>query len=170
MHAASNAGATTRQRAVFVDYDGTYADHGVVPDGHVLAVRAARAAGHRVFLCTGRPRSMILTSVLAELDGFVAGAGGYVDVGGKLLADHRFPGFLQSRPRRGRGVPAPTELSAAGEKALAEAAAQVRALDTKTRQHLGEDYNVLMQILDVLESLPDEPTTGRPRSLSQKDL
>jgi DNA-binding MarR family transcriptional regulator len=89
---------------------------------------------------------------------------------GAIIDQLETAGFLQSRPRRGRGVPAPTELSAAGEKALAEAAAQVRALDTKTRQHLGEDYNVLMQILDVWESLPDEPTTGRPRSLSQKDL
>jgi len=89
---------------------------------------------------------------------------------GAIIDQLETAGFLQSRPRRGRGVPAPTELSAAGEKALAEAAAQVRALDTKTRQHLGEDYNVLIQILDVLESLPDEPTTGRPRSLSHQDL
>jgi len=91
VQAASNTGPTRRRRAVFLDYDGTYADHGVVPDGHVLAVRAARAAGHLVFLCTGRPRSMILSSVLDELDGFVAAAGGYVEMGGKLLADHRFP-------------------------------------------------------------------------------
>jgi len=97
VQAASNTGPTSRRWAVFLDYDGTYADHGVVPDGHVRAVRAARAAGHRVFLCTGRPRSMILTSVLAELDGFVAGAGGYVDVGGKLLADHRFPMVLAAQ-------------------------------------------------------------------------
>jgi hypothetical protein len=74
VQAASNAGTTIRRRAVFLDFDGTYADHGVVPDGHVLAVRAVREAGHRVFLCTGRPRSMILSSVLAELDGFVAAA------------------------------------------------------------------------------------------------
>jgi len=81
-------------RLIFLDFDGTYADHGVVPAGHVNAVRAVRAAGHRVFLCTGRPRSTIPGSVLAELDGFVASAGGYVDVGGKVLADHRFPAHL----------------------------------------------------------------------------
>jgi hypothetical protein len=68
-----------------------------VPDGHVLAVQAARAAGHLVFLCTGRPRSMILSSVLADLDGFVAAAGGYVDVGGSVLADHRFPADLAAQ-------------------------------------------------------------------------
>ncbi len=85
---------TTARRLIFLDFDGTYADHGVVPPGHVGAVRAARAAGHAVFLCTGRPRSMVLESVLAELDGFVAAAGGYVEVAGKLLADQRFPADL----------------------------------------------------------------------------
>ena len=97
MQPASNVATTTSRRAVFLDFDGTYADHGVVPEGHVLAVRAARAAGHLVFLCTGRPRSMILSSVLAELDGFVAAAGGYVEIGGKVLADHRFPAELATQ-------------------------------------------------------------------------
>ena len=92
-----NAESTTSRRAVFLDFDGTYADHGVVPDGHVRAVRAARAAGHLVFLCTGRPRSMVLRSVLAELDGFVAAAGGFVEMGGNVLADHRFPAELAAQ-------------------------------------------------------------------------
>ena len=82
------------RRLIFLDFDGTYADHGVVPAGHVDAVRTVRAAGHGVFLCTGRPRSMIPESVLAEFDGFVAAAGGYVDVGGRVLADQRFPADL----------------------------------------------------------------------------
>ena len=97
VQAASNATSTIRQRAVFLDFDGTYADHGIVPAGHVGAVRAARAAGHLVFLCTGRPRSMILRSVLAELDGFVAAAGGYVEIDGNVLADHRFQPELAAR-------------------------------------------------------------------------
>lgn len=79
------------RRTIFLDFDGTYADHGIVPDGHVGAVRAARAAGHLVFLCTGRPRSMIPPDVRAEFDGFVAAAGGYVEIAGNVLIDHRFP-------------------------------------------------------------------------------
>ncbi len=88
----------TRRRAVFLDIDGTYAVRGVVPPGHVAAVRAARAAGHLVLLCTGRPRSMVPARMLeAGFDGMVAGAGGYVLVGDTVLADRRFPADLAAR-------------------------------------------------------------------------
>ena len=94
---AAEPTTVTGRRAVFLDFDGTYADHGVVPDGHVRVVRSARAAGHLVFLCTGRPKSMVLTSVLANLDGFVAAAGGYVEIDGNVLSDNRFPADLAAR-------------------------------------------------------------------------
>ncbi|MHA7299535.1 HAD-IIB family hydrolase [Pseudarthrobacter sp. MDT3-1] len=85
-------------RAVFLDVDGTYADYGVVPEGHVRAVRAARAAGHRVLLCTGRPVSMLPSSILAAgFDGLVASAGAYVEVAGSVLVDRRFPADLAAR-------------------------------------------------------------------------
>ncbi len=91
-------GQMSRRRAVFLDVDGTYASHGVVPPGHVGAVRAARSAGHLVFLCTGRPRSMVPERILeAGFDGLVAGAGGYVLVGNEVLADRRFPADLAAR-------------------------------------------------------------------------
>lgn len=91
-----NTAAPTAVRLIFLDFDGTYAVHGVVPPAQVEAVRAVRAAGHRVFLCTGRPRSMIPPGVLDELDGFVAAAGGYVEIDGEVLIDHRFPDDLAS--------------------------------------------------------------------------
>ena len=56
--------------ALFLDVDGTYAHRGVVPAGHVAVVRAARARGHAVLLCTGRPRSMLQPRLLeAGFDG-----------------------------------------------------------------------------------------------------
>ena len=85
-------------RVVFLDVDGTYADYGVVPEGHVRAVRAAREAGHRVLLCTGRPVSMLPESILAAgFDGLVASAGAYVEVVGTVLVDRRFPADLAAR-------------------------------------------------------------------------
>ena len=88
-------------RAVFLDVDGTYADYGVVPEGHVRAVQAARKAGHRVFLCTGRPVSMLPPSILAAgFDGLVASAGAYAEVAGTVLVDRRFPADLAARTVR----------------------------------------------------------------------
>ncbi|MEV7134111.1 HAD family hydrolase [Arthrobacter sp. NPDC093128] len=88
-------------RAIFLDVDGTYADYGVVPDGHVRAVQAARKAGHRVFLCTGRPVSMLPPSILAAgFDGLVASAGAYAEVAGTVLVDRRFPADLAARTVR----------------------------------------------------------------------
>ncbi|MGA7206280.1 MAG: HAD family hydrolase [Specibacter sp.] len=84
--------------AVFLDVDGTYADYGVVPQAHVKAVRAARSAGHKVLLCTGRPVSMLPEHILdAGFDGLVASAGAYVEVGGEVLVDTRFPPELAAR-------------------------------------------------------------------------
>ncbi len=88
----------TPRRAVFLDVDGTYADRGVAPAGHVAAVRAARANGHLVLLCTGRPRCMLPPRLLAAgFDGIVAAAGGYVEVDGVVLLDTRFPAELAER-------------------------------------------------------------------------
>ncbi|MBT2534530.1 HAD-IIB family hydrolase [Arthrobacter sp. ISL-48] len=91
--------ATARtSRAVFLDVDGTYADFGVVPTGHVRAVREAREAGHRVLLCTGRPVPMLSASILeAGFDGVVASAGAYVKVAGEVLVDRRFSADLAAR-------------------------------------------------------------------------
>ena len=96
-----------RQRAIFLDIDGTYAAHGVVPDAHADAVRAARANGHKVLLCTGRPFSMFPPHVLdAGFDGIVAGAGAWVRIDGDVLQDIRFPADL--------GLRAAAALDAAG--------------------------------------------------------
>ena len=83
---------------MFLDVDGTLAHHGEVPEAHVAVVRAARAAGHAVLLCTGRPMAMLPPRILAAgFDGIVASAGGYVEIDGLVLADERFPAALAAR-------------------------------------------------------------------------
>lgn len=95
---ASPRTATGISHAIFLDVDGTYADFGIVPEAHVRAVRAARAAGHKVLLCTGRPVSMLPEHILdAGFDGLVASAGAYVEVAGEVLVDIRFPAGLAAR-------------------------------------------------------------------------
>lgn len=85
-------------KAVFIDFDGTFADRGRVPAGHLGAVREARENGHRFLLCTGRPKVMVPTSILdSTFDGLVGAAGGYVEIGGSVLADTRFPMDLAAR-------------------------------------------------------------------------
>jgi Cof subfamily protein (haloacid dehalogenase superfamily) len=97
MHAEAHAPSKTIH-AVFLDVDGTYADYGVVPQAHARAVRAARTAGHKVLLCTGRPVAMLPEHILeAGFDGLVASAGAYVEVGGKVLMDRRFPAEMAAR-------------------------------------------------------------------------
>lgn len=86
---------TDRPRAIFLDIDGTYADHGLAPAAHVDAVRTARGLGHLVFVCTGRPLSMVPGHILdAGFDGVITGAGARVELNGEVLKDTRFaPGL-----------------------------------------------------------------------------
>lgn len=85
------------RRCVFIDYDGTFAQQGRAPLAHAQAVRRARAEGHAVLLCTGRPSSIVPTGVAALFDGVVASAGGWIRVGDEQLEDRRFPEALGRR-------------------------------------------------------------------------
>ena len=46
------------KKIIFADIDGTLFDHetGKIPASACEALRQARENGHRIFLCTGRPR------------------------------------------------------------------------------------------------------------------
>lgn len=89
--------APSHRRAVFLDYDGTLAEQGVVPAAHVEAVRAVRENGHTVLLSTGRCASIVAPEVLDLLDGAVCSAGAHVRVGDALLRDERYPEDLGRR-------------------------------------------------------------------------
>lgn len=85
-------------KSIFIDFDGTLAEHGQVPAAHLEAIHRARSAGHRVFLCTGRPRVLVPERFREGFfDGLVCAAGGFVEIGGHLLADLRYPADLATR-------------------------------------------------------------------------
>ncbi|HHU38541.1 MAG TPA: Cof-type HAD-IIB family hydrolase [Propionibacterium sp.] len=82
-----------RRRAVFLDVDGTLVGTGGrVPAGAVDAVRAARANGHLVFVCTGRSRAELWPDLVEiGFDGLVGASGAFAEVGGQAVAHHGIP-------------------------------------------------------------------------------
>ena len=76
-------------KIIFLDIDGTLTLPGsnVPPESALEAVRLARKNGHKVLLCTGRNPAMMAPVYEYGFDGAVAGAGGYVFVGDKVLAE-----------------------------------------------------------------------------------
>ncbi len=78
------------KKLIFLDIDGTLTSPGsnVPPESALKAIEAAREAGHKVFLCTGRNYDM-LSPLLKYgcFDGAVASSGGYVFYGDEVLYD-----------------------------------------------------------------------------------
>ena len=89
--------APSDRRAVFLDFDGTLAEQGVVPAAQVEAVRAVQANGHPVMLSTGRAESIVAPAVLDLLDGSVCSAGAHVRLADEVLLDERYPEALGRR-------------------------------------------------------------------------
>ena len=77
------------RKLIFLDIDGTLTPAGsnVPPDSALKAIRAAQAAGHKVFLCTGRNPDMLAPVLAYGFEGAVACAGGYVFAGDQVLFD-----------------------------------------------------------------------------------
>ncbi len=140
--------------AIFLDVDGTYALHGRVPDAHVGAVRAARAAGHKVFLCTGRPVSALPHALTgAGFNGYVAAAGAYVEYGGETIADVNFA------PAAAAALLA--QLDAHGVQYIVENSREL--LIPRRAEHLvdralgaygGENAELLIEVVDGFEGIP----------------
>ena len=78
------------KKLVFLDIDGTLTAPGsnVPPESALAAIRKARAAGHKVFLCSGRNYDMLSPLLnYGCFDGAVASGGGYVFLGDEVLFD-----------------------------------------------------------------------------------
>ena len=76
-------------KLIFLDVDGTLTEPGenTPPQSALEAIRRARAAGNRVFLCSGRSYAMLRPVLDYGFDGYIASAGGYVVCGDRLLYD-----------------------------------------------------------------------------------
>ena len=86
------------RKMVFLDVDGTYLAGDRVPPSAADAVRAARANGHLVLLCTGRALVQIYPWIReAGFDGIIAAAGGMVMVGDEVLASQALTPELVDR-------------------------------------------------------------------------
>lgn len=87
------------EKLIFLDVDGTLTLPGTLtpPNSAQEAIRQARAAGHRVFLCTGRSASRFQPLMELGFDGAVGSAGGYVVCGGEVLYDHPMPHSLRDK-------------------------------------------------------------------------
>ena len=77
----------SERKIVFFDIDGTLYDFEKgIPESTVKGLGLLKEHGHIVILCTGRPVSSIFPEVLSlPHDGVIAGAGTYVEYGGRLL-------------------------------------------------------------------------------------
>lgn len=74
-------------RILFIDVDGTLVDYNNrLPESAAAAIRAARAAGHRVYLCTGRSKAE-MPDMLWDIgvDGMIGGNGSYVEDAGQVV-------------------------------------------------------------------------------------
>ncbi len=81
------------QKSIFLDIDGTLTEPGksVPPDSALEAIARARAAGNKVFLCTGRNLAMLRPLLAYGFDGAVASAGGYILCGDEVIYNHPMP-------------------------------------------------------------------------------
>ena len=98
-------------KIIFLDVDGSLVDYqNRLPDSAALAVRKARANGHRVYLCTGRSRAEIYPALWdLGINGLLGGNGSYVEDEGQVIM-HQLLSLDQCRrvdglaPRPGPGI------------------------------------------------------------------
>ncbi|HBX81174.1 MAG TPA: Cof-type HAD-IIB family hydrolase [Propionibacteriaceae bacterium] len=82
-------GAVSESKVVLLDVDGTIVDyHTELPPSAAVAIKAARANGHRIYMCTGRAKAEIYP-YLWEIgfDGYIGGNGAFVEDDGVTVVD-----------------------------------------------------------------------------------
>lgn len=84
---------TSESRIIFLDVDGTILAHGdKIAPSTIAAIRAARANGHLVYLCTGRAAGDISDQVLEiGFDGAISNGGALAVVGEETILAETMP-------------------------------------------------------------------------------
>lgn len=74
-------------KIIFIDVDGTLVDYeNHLPDSAVMAIRKARANGHRVYISTGRSKAEVYDYIWdIGFDGMIGGNGSYVEDQGTVV-------------------------------------------------------------------------------------
>ncbi len=77
---------------LFFDYDGTLTHGGVISEKNREYLARAQAAGHKIFLNTGRSKGNMPDHVLRDIpfDGMICGAG-YMEYEGRILFEEHMP-------------------------------------------------------------------------------
>lgn len=88
-----------KQKLIFLDIDGTLTPPGsnVPPASAQKGIQRARAAGHKVALCSGRNYGMLSPLLPYGFDAVIASAGGYIECGGTVVYDHPMTREQQDR-------------------------------------------------------------------------
>lgn len=154
----------TSPRVVFLDVDGTILDHGTaVAASTVEAIQGARAAGHLVYLCTGRAAGAIPCAVSAiGFDGAITNGGAYATSGAETVVAATMPREAVQRLIdyfQDRGL-----LFFLQTDAAVHASPQVRAR-----------FDEMLRHWESAHGEPDEPQTApqgvpRSRDLTEVDL
>ncbi len=80
------------RKALFFDIDGTLLTDSTkeLPSSAAAAIRKARAAGHVVFINSGRTRCLMQeVEQVIEMDGYLCGCGTYIEIGGRVALHHQ---------------------------------------------------------------------------------
>lgn len=84
-----------KTKYVFLDIDGTLVGYdSKIPESALMALRAAKANGHKMIICSGRPLYMVYPELLSaiEFDGIISSGGACVTVGDKVIYESLIEG------------------------------------------------------------------------------
>ena len=74
---------------IFTDIDGTIFHNGYIFPSTINALQQAKAAGHKIYICTGRPITQVPQEIydIIDFDGLICSSGSYIELNHKIYLD-----------------------------------------------------------------------------------